>query len=265
MPNIDPMQVARLVEEVTAEELLPRFRKLTAGEISQKAPGQFVTIADHAMEAALSRRLKDLSPNSVVVGEEAAAADPQTLERLTEDAPTWIVDPLDGTAYFARGERRFGVIVALAHRGETLAGWIYDPLGARFAWTMRGEGAWMGDVRLRVADPTKTPLRGRLSPRPLQKRLLGANVEQRFDLLPSIWCASHEHLDLATGTTAFAAFRNANSWDHAAGVLMHREAGGHSARFDGAPYDIARSEGGLLLAPDEASWRELANLILDRS
>jgi hypothetical protein len=43
-------------------------------------------------------------------------------------------------------------------------------------------------------------------------------------------------------------------WDHAAGWLLHHEAGGYSAHFDGATYHPTHFSGGLIYAPDEASW-----------
>jgi len=50
-----------------------------------------------------------------------------------------------------------------------------------------------------------------------------------------------------------------NSWDDAAGVLMHQEAGGYAARWDQKPYAITVTHKGLLLAPDKESWQELKN------
>jgi fructose-1,6-bisphosphatase/inositol monophosphatase family enzyme len=46
-------------------------------------------------------------------------------------------------------------------------------------------------------------------------------------------------------------------WDHAAGLLIHREAGGYAARYDGSAYLPSQTEGGILVAPDKASWQEL--------
>jgi fructose-1,6-bisphosphatase/inositol monophosphatase family enzyme len=48
-------------------------------------------------------------------------------------------------------------------------------------------------------------------------------------------------------------------WDDAAGVLIHAEAGGYSARWDGEPYDLAITDRGLLLAPDRDCWEDLKN------
>ncbi len=47
-------------------------------------------------------------------------------------------------------------------------------------------------------------------------------------------------------------------WDHLAGVLIHEEAGGVTAKFDGSPYRPGEVNGGILSAPDAESW----NLIL---
>jgi fructose-1,6-bisphosphatase/inositol monophosphatase family enzyme len=55
----------------------------------------------------------------------------------------------------------------------------------------------------------------------------------------------------------YTAFTSTHAWDHLAGLLMHDEAGGHHARFDGAPYRMSDAKGGLLVAPDQASLREL--------
>jgi fructose-1,6-bisphosphatase/inositol monophosphatase family enzyme len=54
-------------------------------------------------------------------------------------------------------------------------------------------------------------------------------------------------------------------WDHAAGWLLHREAGGHSARFDGTAYRPTHLTGGLICAPDEASWLLARDALLGQS
>jgi 3'-phosphoadenosine 5'-phosphosulfate (PAPS) 3'-phosphatase len=73
-PDID--QVAAIIRETAAEEVLPRFRELAAHDIHEKAPGDLVTTADLAVERVLTRRLAELVPGSAVVGEEAVHHDP---------------------------------------------------------------------------------------------------------------------------------------------------------------------------------------------
>ena len=78
-------------------------------------------------------------------------------------------------------------------------------------------------------------------------------------------CVGQEYLDLARGRLHFARYGGQlKPWDHAAGVLLHREAGGFSALVEGpAPYSprpgIVR--GTLLLVPDPAGWDALHTVL----
>src|SRR5689334_12949265 len=100
------------IRAVVAEEVLPRWRKLSDGDVVEKnGPNDLVTIADRRAEERLTERLTALLPGSVVVGEEAVSADASVLQRLGGDAPVWVIDPIDGTAAFVRGEDGFATLV----------------------------------------------------------------------------------------------------------------------------------------------------------
>ena len=139
--------VHALMREAAERAILPRYRTLAAHEIVTKsaydAMTDVVTIADHEAEAILGEGLARLLPEASIVGEEAVEADPAVLERLG-DALCWIVDPLDGTNNFAAGKPPFGILIALAEYGETIAGWIYDVLTGRFCHATRDGGAFPG-------------------------------------------------------------------------------------------------------------------------
>jgi fructose-1,6-bisphosphatase/inositol monophosphatase family enzyme len=71
-------------------------------------------------------------------------------------------------------------------------------------------------------------------------------------------CSGRDHIDLTAGALHYALYRRSMPWDHAAGALLHAEAGGYNAGYDGEPYSPARPpEQGILLAPDRDSWRAL--------
>jgi fructose-1,6-bisphosphatase/inositol monophosphatase family enzyme len=70
-------------------------------------------------------------------------------------------------------------------------------------------------------------------------------------------CAAQQYRMIAAGYCHAQVFRRLYPWDHAAGFLLHREAGGYGRRFDGSDYRPSEIDGGLLLAPDEASWHGL--------
>jgi fructose-1,6-bisphosphatase/inositol monophosphatase family enzyme len=70
---------------------------------------------------------------------------------------------------------------------------------------------------------------------------------------------------LAAGDCHFLLFNRLMPWDHAPGWLLHREAGGYSARFDGSAYTPSERTGGLICTPDEASWHDLRAVLLEES
>jgi len=266
VPDAD--RVTRLIEEAAAAEIMPRFQRLAAGDVREKAPGDLVTVADEAVEARLAPLLTSLVPGSIVVGEEAAAADPNLLNRLLDDRPVWIIDPVDGTSNFAEGRPAFAVMVALARGAHILAAWIHDPVKGRTAVAGAGEGAWLGGRRLAVAPAPSAPgeMAGVLLAGYFGSRELGRRIDARRNrvrALRSVRCAGLEYLRLVSGEMHFSLFTKLMPWDHAAGVLLHREAGGHASYLEGGAYEPAAiKRSGLLLAPDPESWRQLHALLL---
>ena len=266
--EVDAHRVAAIMREVAAEAIMPRFKQLAKSDIRPKGGhGDFATIADLEAERLLARQLTALWPGSLVVGEEAADAAPELLEAIAGTAPVWIVDPLDGTHNFAQGIAHFAVIVALTLAGETVAGWIHDPVADRTVTAERGRGAWEAGRRLAVAPAAPLgEMRGTISTKAGRP-----GVSPRFDEMRSRFaattnerCAGHVYLALVRGECHFGLFSRLFPWDHAGGVLIHQEAGGFSACWDGTPYRPTRRTGGLLLAPTAASWAEIAALLLAR-
>jgi len=253
---VDVERVAGIIRDVAAAEILPRFRNLTAGQIREKQPGQLVTEADIEAERVLTRRLGEVLPEATCVGEEAVAANPALLSRLEHPGAVWVIDPVDGTSNFAQGLTRFAVILALVVDGVTQIGWIFDPVSGRMTIAERGGGAWQSDQRLSVRSGG--PLDTLVGSVKRSARLAGrvAQVSRKGS-------AAHDYLDLVNGTLHFAHFRRLMPWDHAAGVLIHAEAGGYGRLIDGSPYRPRFHEGALLLAPDEACWSALRALLVE--
>jgi fructose-1,6-bisphosphatase/inositol monophosphatase family enzyme len=248
------------MREVAEGELLPRFRCLASEEIWEKERGGTVTVADMESERRLVAALTDLVPGSVALGEEDAHANPAAFDRLNEDAPVWIVDPLDGTKNFAAGEDSFAMIVAFFHKGAARAGWILAPISDRLVMAQEGAGAWSGDrpLRVRTGDPV-----GRMSGSLGTRLRRNAALLENFGTVTNLGCCGIEYMSLADGDLHFAHYRRLKPWDHAAGDLIVREAGGHAAGLDSeARYQPASPDyNGLLLAGDRESWDEVAALL----
>jgi fructose-1,6-bisphosphatase/inositol monophosphatase family enzyme len=83
-------------------------------------------------------------------------------------------------------------------------------------------------------------------------------------LAMSSWlrCAAHEYRMAAAGYCHLLFYNKLMPWDHAAGWLLHREAGGYSAHFDGTVYRPTHLTGGLICAPDRASWQLARDALL---
>ncbi len=261
--------VTAILEQAAAEEILPRFRRLREHEVRAKKGGELVTVADEAAEKVIARRLRELLPGSQVVGEEAAAEDPRLLDAFARvDDWIWVIDPVDGTSNFIRGTPIFAVMVALVRKGEAVGAWIHDPIEERTATAEHGAGAWLNGSRLRLAAPPSFEnLRGTLhastfAPPEIVRRVQARRAQ--VGAVKSLRCAGQEYLRLALGETHYSLFTKLMPWDHVPGTLIYREAGGLARTLDGAPYG-ARSyrAPGLLLAPDDATWQRLHDVLFD--
>ncbi|MEU0404290.1 inositol monophosphatase family protein [Streptomyces sp. NPDC006197] len=237
-------EVEEAVRKAAAAEIMPRFRQLAADDIIEKnGPHDLVTVADRAAEAHLTASLTALLPGSVVVGEEAVHADPTVYEALRDDAPVWIVDPVDGTRQFVRGDPAFCTLVALARHGEVLASWTFAPALEEFAVAVRGRGATLDGREIRSGSPAPGEVLEVATSHPDyttpdQKRaLLGLRTE---GIRPRpCGSAGLEYLAVARGELAGTAFSWEYAWDHAAGLLLVAEAGGATTTVAGEPFRIA--------------------------
>jgi fructose-1,6-bisphosphatase/inositol monophosphatase family enzyme len=256
-------EVGAILARAARAEILPRFRVLTAEQVRQKSSAfDLVTVADEAAEAAITAELLATFPHAVVVGEEATHRDPSLLQAIGRAELAFIVDPIDGTKNFASGLPLFGVMAAVTQHGEIVASVIHDPICRDFAYAVKGGGAWMeGEdgkrTALRVAPPVPVAeMEGMVAtsflPQPLRNTVNG-NLAQ-LATSAQLRCAAHEYRLAAAGHCHLLLYNKLMPWDHAPGWLLHREAGGYGAHFDGTPYRPTDLTGGLIYAPDEASW-----------
>ncbi len=259
------MSLSRAVEAIMREAaeraILPHYQTLRADQIEAKAADDAVTVADHAAEAILSDLLGKLLPEAAIVGEEAAHADPAVLDRLG-DALCWIIDPLDGTNNFANGKPPFGILVALAERGTTIGGWIYDPLRQRFCHAEQGKGAWIGDERITARASGASPPIAAISlvfADADKREALKTHIAPHYTLVDIPRCAAEQYPRIVLGENDITIFERTLAWDHAAGVLFLNEAGGKVCRPDGSPYRVDEHlRPSLIGASTPALWDELA-------
>ena len=224
---------------------MPRFRALRDEDIHRKPsvgdPDDVVTVVDQRVESRLTTGLAALLPGSIVVGEEAVYERPELLDALWASSPVWLVDPLDGTKNFARGDAGFGVMVALVERGTTRGAWIALPVSGQLFVAELGSGAFIDGARLRcavAADPPRGTLYTQFIP-----GLLASDIERRladhFTPVPGAGSAAIEYTAVARGAKDFAIYYRLEPWDHAAGALLISEAGGCIEHLDGTSYGVS--------------------------
>lgn len=256
----DPHRVVAFMEEAAREDVLPRYRHLADQDVVEKAPGDLVTVADLDAEKRLTRLLSDHVPGSIVVGEEAVYRNPDLMGELQTADQLWIIDPVDGTANFAAGTPNFAIVVAYLEAGQALGAWIHEPVAGNTATAIRGEGAWIGDERLSVTDGGAIGTLSGLINSNAYGRSFRDEVrpkKEAFGEITRYGCAAHAYRMLASGRQDFSLYNRLWPWDHAAGILLHAEAGGYSARVDHARYRPIDRVQGLLSAPNEQTWREI--------
>jgi len=257
-------RVAELMRETAAAELVPRFRNLSRDEVREKRPGDIVTVADVASEQRLAVGLAKILPGVPVVGEEAVEKDPGLLELVARPGEAcWIVDPLDGTANFAAGRDRFAMIICLVQDATAIGGWILDVPNDRLAVTHRGGGVTL-DGKMVQGMPGAGPLNGFVGYKIAKSfdEQLSPGQRARLGNITTLRCAGVEYLEILAGRASFSLYRTTKPWDHAAGTLMMREAGGGAVQFGAAPYSPAQPlNAGLITASTDEALSEARALL----
>jgi fructose-1,6-bisphosphatase/inositol monophosphatase family enzyme len=254
-PDIEDALIA-LVRRVAKAEILPRFRRLAPGTVQSKtAPDDLVTEADVSAEFAIREGARSILPDALFLGEEAIAADPALLDGLAHAPVAVILDPVDGTWNFAKGLSTFGVILAVAEKGETVFGLLYDPVMDDWIRASAGRGTRFErpggeSERLTVGGAAAIPDAVGFVPLflyPMEARQKLAGAIPGFRRIWSVRCSCHEYRLMAQGHADFCLSGTLNPWDHAAGALAVAEAGGAVGLLDGREYSPRMTSGGYLV------------------
>lgn len=232
------------------------------------APGNMsvdlVTETDKACEDYIIGTLKKRFPSHAFIGEESSFAGPNggptgPLE-LTE-APTWIIDPLDGTTNYVHGYPLVTVSIALAVGRELVLGVIHNPLLDQMCSAVRGGGTMFNGKRVRVAGAKKVT-------DALVVNNVGAsrdpavNVTNTDRLLALLHAnvrglrnsgsAAQNMMDVACGRLdAYFEDGFGGPWDVAAGAVIVQEAGGVCRHHLGGPFVLMAGKGHVLCGTAE--------------
>src|SRR3954470_24985970 len=125
--------------------LISYFGKIS---IEYKGDADLVTEADRAAERLITERIVALWPDHDLMGEEGA-------RREHGSDYKWYIDPLDGTTNFAHGFPVFCVSLGLTHKGQRIAGVIFDPTRNELFAAERGSGTFLNGSAIHVSKTKK--------------------------------------------------------------------------------------------------------------
>jgi len=224
------MNFLQTVEEIGllgAAELMKYWQKLEPEQISEKARNDLVSAADKQAEEVILKAISERFPDHRVLSEEAG------WNEGVSSAPTWIVDPLDGTTNFVQSFPHFAVSIGVAIDDRIEYGVIIDPIKGDIFRAARGLGAFRNGERIAVSD--RCALEGTVIATgfPFKAhRLIDSYLaifKEVFLRCKAIRRPGSAALDLAyTACGIFDGFFEfeLSPWDIAAGALLVEEAGG---------------------------------------
>ncbi len=192
---------------------------------AKEGHANYVTNCDVAVQEYLMDALHALLPSARFIAEESDGI------TLTEE-DTFCVDPIDGTLNFIHGRRASAISVALLSRREPVLGAVYNPFEDALFFARKGEGAFVNGKPVRVSRfPFESavvafgtsPYNPELSSKTL--RILSRFMQEAADLR-RVGSAALDLCDVACGRSDVYFELELSPWDHAAGGLIVREAGG---------------------------------------
>ena len=216
--------------------------------------GNYVTDADVAVQQFLQEQLRALLPEAGFAGEESKGQE-NSLQGLR-----FIVDPIDGTANFARGIPWSGVSIGLVEGETVLCGAVANPYTKDVYGAERGKGAYRNGERIYAS---KRPLREALVSAGFTSysreltdtmfRMFRALFEKCEDMR-SFGAAAPGLCMLGAGMTDVYVELRLQPWDYAAASCIITEAGGRISTLDGSPVSFVRESS--VLAAGAACYEE---------
>jgi myo-inositol-1(or 4)-monophosphatase len=232
---MDPAQIAarhRAAETLAREGGLLAARYRAAPDalgVRRKGPQDIVTAADVAVEKLIVAALRAQFDGDAFVAEEGGGS-------AAEGAACWVIDPIDGTANFARGLPHWCVAIALVVAGRTEIGVIYEPAADMLYSARRGAGARRNGTPIRVSTTTDVDCAmieiGYSSRTPADAfGALTSDLLRRGATLANCGSAALGLARVADGCSDGYAERHLFAWDVLAGLLLVEEAGGRASAF----------------------------------
>eukprot|EP00667_Euglena_gracilis_P016529 EG_transcript_17310 len=111
-------------------------------EKTKSGAADLVTVTDEECERIIMGKIRSRYPDHAIIGEETSGG----TYTLT-DAPTWTIDPVDGTTNFVHRWPWTAVLISFLVNKEVLVAVTYDAIHDELFWATKGQGAFLRSPR----------------------------------------------------------------------------------------------------------------------
>lgn len=250
--SVDLSEALALAEDLArqAGEIIKKAWSPKRHVAEYKDPTDLVTAVDKECEALILAGIRAKYPSHVIVAEEDVASGSERGEKLDEEGgPSWMVDPLDGTANFVHRIPFVSVAIGLSIGGKCVVGVVYNPMLDEMFTGRQGGGAFLNGEAISVSDTKdlQSAMVGIASGQGAAQVVSGAQVEFSSRMSTVIkHCRSWRRCGSAALDVAYVACgrldlymeRGPHAWDVGAGVAILTEAGGVATGIDGSQLDV---------------------------
>ena len=202
---------------------------------SKEGHANFVTSYDKAVQEMLKKRLLEILPEAVFVGEE------EDVHAQIREGYSFIVDPIDGTTNFIRDMHCSTTSIGLLLDAEPVYAAIYNPYLDELYTAEKGEGAFLNGQPIHVSDKPLSESMILFGSSPYYPEL----SKNGFELLINLFSraldvrrfgsAAYDLCMVAAGRAELFFEMQLSPWDYAAGSLIVSEAGGTVTQIDKSP------------------------------
>jgi myo-inositol-1(or 4)-monophosphatase len=225
------LDIAKHVAQVSGEMVLERRQGHVSVADTKSTLNDVVTQVDRDSEALIRDMLHSARPQDGFLGEEGGSGE-------STSGITWVVDPIDGTVNFLYGIPHYAVSIAAVEgpaepdQWNVLAGVVFNPVSGELFSAAQGLGSWLGEKPIQVAPAVPVENALLLTGFAYAERYRRAQGELMKEILPRVrdirrlGTASLDLAYVAAGRANVYFERTLSPWDHAAGELIVREAGG---------------------------------------
>jgi len=223
-----------IIKKTGSEIVMPRFE--------QREKTDFLSSASFEVRNVLQTALNNVDKAAVFTDKENISALYYLTTALNTRKNVWLVNPLDGEDNFANGGDAFAVTVAYVKSGITDAAWIYLPARKQLLCGNSEEGnVFMNDEKASVSVKKHAEIID-------VSDIYAESAANEFGIDNAASIAL-SYFDIITGKTdGLIMVQKAQPWDHAAGVFLHKLAGGYNGYADTSPYRMENYERNIIVA-----------------